>query len=81
MAEHYTGAMVGLCAMETDVKQVINAAGVSTSQYVPYMPCLTATKPLLGQAALQTEQAAGYLGRELGGGGPGAARQVGSPRL
>ena len=37
MAEHYTAAMVGLCAMETDVKQVINAAGVSTSQYVPYL--------------------------------------------
>ena len=37
MAEHYTAAMVGLCAMETDVNQVINAAGVSTSQYVPYL--------------------------------------------
>ncbi|MBN2465157.1 hypothetical protein JXD38_06005, partial [candidate division WOR-3 bacterium] len=37
MAEHYQAAMVGLCAMETDVKQVINAAGVSTSQYVPYL--------------------------------------------
>ena len=37
MAEHYTAAMVGLCAMETDVKQVINACGVSTSQYVPYL--------------------------------------------
>ena len=37
MAEHYTAAMVGLCAMETDVKQVINAYGVSTSQYVPYL--------------------------------------------
>ena len=37
MAEHYTAAMVGLCAMETDVKQVINAAGVSTSQYVPHL--------------------------------------------
>jgi len=37
MAEHYAAAMVGLCAMETDVKQVINACGVSTSQYVPYL--------------------------------------------
>ena len=37
MAEHYTAAMVGLCNMETDVKQVINACGVSTSQYVPYL--------------------------------------------
>jgi hypothetical protein len=37
MAEHYTAAMVGLCAMETEVKAVINAAGVSTSQYVPYL--------------------------------------------
>ena len=37
MAEHYTAAMVGLCAMETEVKAVINAYGVSTSQYVPYL--------------------------------------------
>jgi hypothetical protein len=37
MAEHYSAAMVGLCAMETDVKQVINGCGVSTSQYVPYL--------------------------------------------
>jgi len=37
MAKRYSAAMVGLCAMETDVKQVINACGVSTSQYVPYL--------------------------------------------
>ncbi len=37
MAKRYTAAMASLCAMETDVRQVINACGVSTSQYVPYL--------------------------------------------
>ncbi len=37
MAKRYTAAMADLCAMETDVRQVINACGVSTSQYVPYL--------------------------------------------
>ena len=37
MAKRYEAAITQVCAMETDVKQVINAYGVSTSQYVPYL--------------------------------------------
>jgi hypothetical protein len=37
MARRYADAMVGLCQMEGKVKEVINARGVSTSQYVPYL--------------------------------------------
>ena len=37
MAKRYEAAMSQVCAMETKVKEVINAAGVSTSQCVPYL--------------------------------------------
>ena len=37
MAKRYEAAMTQVCAMETKVKEVVNAAGVSTSQYVPYL--------------------------------------------
>ena len=37
MARRYEVAMAQVCAMEIKVKEVINAAGVSTSQYVPYL--------------------------------------------
>jgi len=37
MAARYEAAMTQVCAMETKVKEVINAYGVSTSQYVPYL--------------------------------------------
>jgi len=37
MAKRYEAAMAQVCAMETKVKEVINACGVSTSQYVPYL--------------------------------------------
>ena len=37
MATRYEAAMIAVCAMETKVKEVINAYGVSTSQYVPYL--------------------------------------------
>jgi len=37
MAMRYEAAMVEVCAMEGKVKEVINAYGVSTSQYVPYL--------------------------------------------
>ena len=37
MAVRYEAAMTQVCAMEMKVKEVINAAGVSTSQYVPYL--------------------------------------------
>ena len=37
MAVRYEAAMTELCAMEGKVKEVINAYGVSTSQYVPYL--------------------------------------------
>ena len=37
MAKRYEAAMTQVCAMETKVKEVINACGVSTSQYVPYL--------------------------------------------
>ncbi|HTW92754.1 MAG TPA: hypothetical protein VMH22_13765 [bacterium] len=35
MALRYEAAMTELCAMETNVREVINACGVSTSQHVP----------------------------------------------
>jgi hypothetical protein len=37
MAQRYEAAMTQVYAMEMKVKEVINAAGVSTSQYVPYL--------------------------------------------
>jgi hypothetical protein len=37
MAKRYEATITQVCAMETKVKEVINAAGVSTSQYVPYL--------------------------------------------
>jgi hypothetical protein len=37
MAARYEAAMTQVCAMEMKVKEVINASGVSTSQYVPYL--------------------------------------------
>jgi hypothetical protein len=37
MAMRYEAAMTELSAMEGKVKEVINAYGVSTSQYVPYL--------------------------------------------
>jgi hypothetical protein len=37
MAARYEAAMNQVYAMEMKVKEVINAAGVSTSQYVPYL--------------------------------------------
>ena len=62
MAMRYETAMAELSVMEGKVKEVINAYGVSTSQYVPYLPRLTVAKPLLRSAALQTEPAAAHLG-------------------
>jgi len=37
MGKRYEAAIAEVCAMETKVKEVINAAGVSTSLYVPYL--------------------------------------------
>jgi len=37
MAARYEAAMNQVYAMEMKVKEVINASGVSTSQYVPYL--------------------------------------------
>ena len=37
MAKHYQEAMTQVWIMENKVREVINASGVSTSQYVPYL--------------------------------------------
>jgi hypothetical protein len=37
MQQRYEAVMVQLCAMETQVKAVLNARGVHTSLYVPYL--------------------------------------------
>ena len=37
MAKHYQEAMTQVWIMENKVREVINACGVSTSQYVPYL--------------------------------------------
>ncbi|MBM3313208.1 hypothetical protein FJY70_01285 [candidate division WOR-3 bacterium] len=37
MAKRYEAAIAEVCVMEGKVKEVINAAGVSTSLYVPYL--------------------------------------------
>jgi len=37
MAKRYEAAIADVCVMEGKVKEVINAAGVSTSLYVPYL--------------------------------------------
>lgn len=37
MQRRYEAAMALLCAMETQVKTVLNARGVHTSSYVPYL--------------------------------------------
>jgi len=37
MQQRYEAVVAMLCAMETQVKTVLNAQGVHTSQYVPYL--------------------------------------------
>jgi hypothetical protein len=37
MLEHYKAAVAGLCEMETKARQTLNAAGVHTIMYVPYL--------------------------------------------
>jgi len=37
MAKRYEAAITEVCVMEEKVREVINAYGVSTSQYVPYL--------------------------------------------
>jgi hypothetical protein len=37
MAARYEAAISQVCVMEAKVREVINACGVSTSQYVPYL--------------------------------------------
>jgi len=37
MLKHYEAAVAGLCEMETKVRQTLNAAGVHTIRYVPYL--------------------------------------------
>jgi len=37
MLEHYKAAVASLCEMETKTRQTLNAAGVHTIMYVPYL--------------------------------------------
>jgi hypothetical protein len=37
MSARYEAAMAGLCAAETKVRETLNAAGVNTINYVPYL--------------------------------------------
>ncbi len=37
MLEHYKTAVVSLCELETKARQTLNAAGVHTIMYVPYL--------------------------------------------
>ena len=37
MLEHYKAAVANLCEMETKARQTLNAAGVHTIMYVPYL--------------------------------------------
>jgi len=37
MLKHYEAAVAGLCEMETKARQTLNAAGVHTMMYVPYL--------------------------------------------
>ena len=37
MLEHYKAAVASLCEMETKARQTLNAAGVHTITYVPYL--------------------------------------------
>ena len=37
MLEHYKAAVASLCEMETKTRQTLNAAGVQTIMYVPYL--------------------------------------------
>ncbi len=37
MLKHYEAAVAGLCEMETKARQTLNAAGVHTIMYVPYL--------------------------------------------
>ena len=37
MLKHYEAAVASLCEMETKVRQTLNAAGVHTIMYVPYL--------------------------------------------
>jgi len=37
MAEHYEAAIAAMCSRETKVRETLNACGVNTIQYVPYL--------------------------------------------
>ena len=37
MLKHYEAAVASLCEMETKARQTLNAAGVHTIMYVPYL--------------------------------------------
>ena len=37
MLKHYEAAVAGICEMETKARQMLNAAGVHTIMYVPYL--------------------------------------------
>jgi hypothetical protein len=39
MLKHYEAAVASLCEMEVKARQTLNAAGVHTIMYVPYLNC------------------------------------------
>jgi hypothetical protein len=63
MLKHYEAAVAGLCEMETKARQTLNAAGVHTIMYVPYLSYARQLYKLSRQRGISGESFA--LGAEV----------------
>jgi len=58
MAEHYEAAIAAMCSKEIKVRETLNACGVNTIQYVPYLNFgrqlykLTTQREIAGESAI-----------------------------
>ncbi|MCX6842043.1 MAG: hypothetical protein NTX53_07180 [candidate division WOR-3 bacterium] len=59
MLEHYKAAVASLCEMETKARQTLNAAGVHTIMYVPYLSYARQLYKLSRQQGISGESFAG----------------------
>jgi hypothetical protein len=63
MLKHYEAAVASLCEMETKARQTLNAAGVHTIMYVPYLNYARQLYKLSRQQSISGESFA--LGAEV----------------
>ena len=58
MLKHYEAAVASLCEMETKARQTLNAAGVHTIMYVPYLSYARQLYKLSRQQSISGENSA-----------------------